>query len=522
MCSRNGRAIGSWPYNAIRDFSCRDGSFSFTSGRRGPFGIGTYRFQLTPTVLTKLTSAVTLITGAQFGTKTSPQQSPKQEESKSLGTSSPTFTQQGCPSPPDHYSTPPAHGIISNGSYGSHFSPQAYTDGTYDRLAKPLHSSYSSSELRLSCTEQSSCPQLVNKQISSPGPVRQIKRARHHYEEIDLPSSAEGAANTLPCVSTSSSGTNPCASLSTATDPVHGILLNSTGSVVYENVCLMKSRGAVVAQRAPARHQQRQQGGIDLMQHPPQLHSGDHCRPTSECTCDPDATTLQEQIGESNAEEMYDKPRESLYSVPVCSSGEVLTLNARRGCSQIPPLALPLDSTAHTLSSYLSDEVQDGSSLYEEIDSAVVCPRLQHSSLDKPHSVCRPAYDVDTSSIAQQLAMEEGYELVTTKRHVGISNVKCKHVMSGCCSLLDMRQGLYVNHQLHNAMTSKDAEATEENDGDGYVVVRSPNTPPGSADDRKDRVLPVKSVYQVPGLCGSPKCMYVNIVNMPVSECAAF
>jgi len=44
----NGGVIGSWPYNVIREFKFEDldKNFMFTSGRRGPFGVATYLFDL--------------------------------------------------------------------------------------------------------------------------------------------------------------------------------------------------------------------------------------------------------------------------------------------------------------------------------------------------------------------------------------------------------------------------------------------------------------------------------------------
>ncbi|KAL5457724.1 hypothetical protein EMCRGX_G035013 [Ephydatia muelleri] len=69
----NGVELGSWSYNAIRQFRGDDAAFSFTSGRRGPFGVGNYDFFLAPLYLSELKSTLTKYTGAQFGTEKSPE-----------------------------------------------------------------------------------------------------------------------------------------------------------------------------------------------------------------------------------------------------------------------------------------------------------------------------------------------------------------------------------------------------------------------------------------------------------------
>lgn len=88
----NGVEIASWPYNAIRQFRADDilnGKFSFTSGRRGPFGVGEYDFLLAPLYFNELKSTLSRYTGNQFGTEKSPERSrdgrsPQQEPSATI------------------------------------------------------------------------------------------------------------------------------------------------------------------------------------------------------------------------------------------------------------------------------------------------------------------------------------------------------------------------------------------------------------------------------------------------------
>ena len=69
----------SWPYNCIRQFRADEDTkqFSFFSGRRGPFGVAEYKFDMTEKMLLALQDALTQFTGAQFGGQnTSPGSTP--------------------------------------------------------------------------------------------------------------------------------------------------------------------------------------------------------------------------------------------------------------------------------------------------------------------------------------------------------------------------------------------------------------------------------------------------------------
>ncbi len=81
----NGNMVASWPYNCIRQFRAEDetGTFSFLSGRRGPFGVAEYIFELQEPILTSMQDALTQFTGAQFmGTQST------SEKRRSTGSSS--------------------------------------------------------------------------------------------------------------------------------------------------------------------------------------------------------------------------------------------------------------------------------------------------------------------------------------------------------------------------------------------------------------------------------------------------
>ena len=64
----NGMEVAKWPYNCIRQFRAEEesGKFSFVSGRRGPYGVAEYNFNLSDSMLLQLQSALTQFTGARF------------------------------------------------------------------------------------------------------------------------------------------------------------------------------------------------------------------------------------------------------------------------------------------------------------------------------------------------------------------------------------------------------------------------------------------------------------------------
>lgn len=516
--------MGIWPYNVIRDFSCRDDKFSFTSGRRGPFGVGTHQFQLTPPVLSKLTSAITVITGAQFGPKTSSQQSPEPQEPTS--------------SPQDQYSVSSAQVSVSNGSYGSHVpSPKAHQDSTYDRL---VHSACSSPDLKASRPMQYQSPPPFKKQMSSPGPVRQIKRPRHHYEEIDSPGAVGGAIGSpLSSISVASAPLTtpsvPCtATMSTSNISAdscseEGTLSTDTGSAIYENVPALVNEGTHTLECG----RKSISGSI-------QPHTSGHCHfnckvhyDLTSCTCGHDHCDIMacKQDLPSQSEEVYDRPAASLYSVPThTSDGKLLTLNARRGCAQIPKLALPQKTCADTLygntesiqDCFLLADDQDGGDIYEEIDSALGCLRqsVTQAWSGSPDAPCRP------SMVAQQLATEEGYELVTSRGNFVSHNAGDKGGSSDHPLALGRYKKAHTPLYINQEKVSD--SSTEESDSEGYVVVRSPKSPPtrcGLSERRENQELSVKSecLLSRSHMTTGRVCTDVGLLEcIPVSECAAF
>ncbi len=62
--------IAKWQYSGIRKFKADVNTFIFESGRKGPYGVGEYMFELPPGELQQLQSTVTQFTGASFHTKT--------------------------------------------------------------------------------------------------------------------------------------------------------------------------------------------------------------------------------------------------------------------------------------------------------------------------------------------------------------------------------------------------------------------------------------------------------------------
>lgn len=62
----NGEELATWLYNCIRQFNAVDCCFSFTSGRRGPFGVGEYCFELPQKKVVDIQKKISGHTGAVF------------------------------------------------------------------------------------------------------------------------------------------------------------------------------------------------------------------------------------------------------------------------------------------------------------------------------------------------------------------------------------------------------------------------------------------------------------------------
>ena len=67
IVSTNGNELATWLYNCIRQFNAIDCFFSFTSGRRGPFGVGEYCFELPQKKVLEIQKKISSYTGAVFG-----------------------------------------------------------------------------------------------------------------------------------------------------------------------------------------------------------------------------------------------------------------------------------------------------------------------------------------------------------------------------------------------------------------------------------------------------------------------
>ncbi len=70
--------IARWQYGGIRRFRADLNTFIFESGRKGPFGVGEYRFEVSQCELHQLQSSITRFTGATFLTKVPPPPPPPQ------------------------------------------------------------------------------------------------------------------------------------------------------------------------------------------------------------------------------------------------------------------------------------------------------------------------------------------------------------------------------------------------------------------------------------------------------------
>lgn len=121
----HGNDIASWPYNCIRQFRADEETrqFSFFSGRRGPYGVAEYKFDMTEEMLLSLQDALTQFTGAKFNSNMMSSTS-----LSSSGMTSPAREQQYAPEPfrtpkrdplPEIPAAPPSNAEMFRG-YMSH------------------------------------------------------------------------------------------------------------------------------------------------------------------------------------------------------------------------------------------------------------------------------------------------------------------------------------------------------------------------------------------------------------------
>ena len=82
--------IATWPYNCIRQFRAEEETsvFSFISGRRGPYGVAEYIFELSDHILADLQDALSQFTGAQFHIRPPSTSSSASQDSRKLSHSS--------------------------------------------------------------------------------------------------------------------------------------------------------------------------------------------------------------------------------------------------------------------------------------------------------------------------------------------------------------------------------------------------------------------------------------------------
>lgn len=465
----NGIELGSWPYNAIRQFRGDDinsGKFSFTSGRRGPFGVGDYDFFLTPLYLNELKSTLSKYTGAQFGNEKSPEHtrdgvSPQREPNSSI---QPKYIHygldQGSIDGQPHY----ARGAATAGSR----SPTVALEGQY--LERQRNSSLSA---------------LVNQSE----PIRPIVKKQltlkelHDHNHSEIEGTAGIGESTLfkksnrsrPYVEIDSilsdDTKHPAAgskllseSLITAPEPqgtnegISDTSASAAGNRVKEKHAFISDSSNIVNCSIPC---------LDS-------HIYDKLPPQ------PDAG-------------VYDTPHTSVYSVPRFneSTSPPPTLNTRQGHIPSSPqhgssTALtrrPLPSTPFEKEQYTStinNVPNNTNSAYVDIDIEeraiggvcfqisktsepnvlgreerhVVSPSLQPSQIPR----FKPTPDVSSDSIAHKLA-SEGYELVT----VAMRSDKTFDESS----LNNNVETLCLNEETRTKITGDD------DDPDGYIVIRS-------------------------------------------------
>ena len=66
ISSHDGHLIATWRYCTIRSFNCSSTDFCFVSGRRGPYGVQEYTFNVSPLVMMMLFSVLSKITGVKI------------------------------------------------------------------------------------------------------------------------------------------------------------------------------------------------------------------------------------------------------------------------------------------------------------------------------------------------------------------------------------------------------------------------------------------------------------------------
>ena len=111
----------SWPYNCIRQFRADEDTqqFSFFSGRRGPYGVAEYKFDMTEQMLLALQDALTQFTGAQFSGSVIGSQSTSGIPGGNLGSANEQFRSPKRDPLPNIPGTPPTNTDLHHG-YTTH------------------------------------------------------------------------------------------------------------------------------------------------------------------------------------------------------------------------------------------------------------------------------------------------------------------------------------------------------------------------------------------------------------------
>ena len=461
----SGVELASWPYNTIRQF--RDDEvmkFSFTSGRRGPFGIGEYDFFLTPLYLNELKSTLSKYIGHQVGIETTPEHpqggtSPQQE----LTSAAPPRSEPRYIDDQLHY----GGGVAASGTKSptmmqSGFSQQRNSLPSLANLLEPNRA-------------------VIKKQLTLQELHGHSNRSNvhHPYEATDI---GIPASSKEPITEQRNASLKKAAAYAEIS-PIHSD--DKLGSSIYlhqSEQCDYNDGGSSnLDTSVRTRSVQKQSFTTSEPSNP--VYSG---VPHSN-------THIYDKLPPRADTTMYDNPHSSVYSVPRLSeSASPPPLNVRQGHRPSSPQSAhfltrrPLPSTPveEQYALHFRDPPQNVNSGYVDIDIQERANGDVYFTINKPSEQgvaveeryvtlppmqstealrFKPTPDVSSDSIARKLATD-GYELVTVAQQ-------------GLQTFIQLDK---KDHTLSKDTDILNATAGEEDDPDGYVKVRSHRAAPSA------------------------------------------
>lgn len=494
----SGVELGSWSYNAIRQFRGDEavvGTFGFTSGRRGPFGVGNYDFFLSPLYLNELKSTLTKYTGTQLGTEKSPERMMYDVSSHQVPISA---AQPRCV----------LHELDSDS-----IDSQLHTSVSGNRLPVGMHDG---NDFKGSSQQRNSLSALSNQYESNRPTIKkqitfQELHSGHSYpihSDVEIPVGHVGSISDQQKTAFKRADRNrPYVEI----DPIYphrpsGI--NQSAAATSYKVSTEPFNTAVEPCDDGS-------GSSIMLEFPvgnrvleKQTSASDPSNPVY-CGRSAMDAHIYDKLPPRADTNFYDNPHSSIYSIPRFSesTSPPPTLNARQGHLSSSPHSItygtltkrPLPSTPleieerctsslnnapnSTNSGYVDIDIQERANgdVYFQIknpsESNIVTGEEMHAvslSIQSPQLArFKSTPEVSSDSIAHKLA-SEGYELVTIAQQGLLSNLgsaKNLHELS----LSNGKEALHLSDDIKVTLG--------DDDPDGYIVVRSlrPTLPPEQA-----------------------------------------